>query len=142
MGVNADTYIMLNPPEKWRKVNGNIRKEELAASRPKNSKATRRGHVQPTIGNAFQRNSRRHACDIAAKVRSAWTSSVRLKDCQQSAGKSCVRRRGCGSLPIGKNALLENVPGRKEASGQHGAVGRPEAGKLIGGNAAPTSWCV
>jgi cobalt-zinc-cadmium resistance protein CzcA len=151
MGVNvADTYIMFNPPEKWRKVNGKIiSKEELAAlmTEELGKHLPGEGHLfsQP-IEMRFNEILEGTRADIAVKV--FGEDFAVIEKVASEAREILEQIRGASDVEfdaLGKSPLLEIVPKREAMSKYkihaaelnnvvHAALAGQEVGKLIEGN--------
>jgi cobalt-zinc-cadmium resistance protein CzcA len=151
MGVNvADTYIMFNPPEKWRKVNGKIiGKEELAAlmTEELGKYLPGEGHLfsQP-IEMRFNEILEGTRADIAVKV--FGEDFAVIEKVASEAREILEQIRGASDVEfdaLGKSPLLEIVPKREAMSKYnihaaelnavvHTALAGQEVGKLIEGN--------
>jgi cobalt-zinc-cadmium resistance protein CzcA len=151
MGVNvADTYIMFNPPEKWRKVNGKIiGKEELAAlmTEELGKAVPGEGHLfsQP-IEMRFNEILEGTRADIAVKV--FGEDFAVIEKVASEAREILEKIPGAADVEfdaLGKSPLLEIVP-KREAMSKYNlhaaelnrvvntALAGQEVGKLIEGN--------
>jgi len=151
MGVNvADTYIMFNPPEKWRKVNGKpIGKEELAAlmTEELGKHVPGEGHLfsQP-IEMRFNEILEGTRADIAVKV--FGENFAVIEKVASEAREILEKIPGAADVEfdaLGKSPLLEIVP-KREAMSKYNlhaaelnrvvntALAGQEVGKLIEGN--------
>lgn len=151
MGVNvADTYIMFNPIEKWRKVNGKpIGKEELATlmTEELGRHLPGEGHLfsQP-IEMRFNEILEGTRADIAVKV--FGEDFAVIEKVASEAREILEKIRGASDVEfdaLGKSPLLEIVPKREAMSKYkihaaelnnvvHAALAGQEVGKLIEGN--------
>ena len=151
MGVNvADTYIMFNPIEKWRKVNGQpIGKEELAAlmTEELGKHLPGEGHLfsQP-IEMRFNEILEGTRADIAVKV--FGEDFAVIEKIASEAREILEKIPGAADVEfdaLGKSPLLEIVP-KREALSKYNlhaaelnrvvntALAGQEVGKLIEGN--------
>jgi cobalt-zinc-cadmium resistance protein CzcA len=151
MGVNvADTYIMFNPIENWRKVNGKpIGKEELATlmTEELGKYLPGEGHLfsQP-IEMRFNEILESTRADIAVKV--FGEDFAVIEKVASEAREILEQIRGASDVEfdaLGKSPLLEIVPKREAMSKYkihaaelnnvvHAALAGQEVGKLIEGN--------
>jgi cobalt-zinc-cadmium resistance protein CzcA len=151
MGVNvADTYIMFNPIEKWRKVNGQpIGKEELAAlmTEELGRHVPGEGHLfsQP-IEMRFNEILEGTRADIAVKV--FGEDFAVIEQVASEAREILEQIPGAADVEfdaLGKSPLLEIVP-KREAMSKYNlhaaelnrvvntALAGQEVGKLVEGN--------
>ena len=151
MGVNvADTYIMFNPPEKWRKVDGKpIGKEALAAimTEELGKHVPGEGHLfsQP-IEMRFNEILEGTRADIAVKV--FGEDFVVIEKIASEAREILEKIPGAADVEfdaLGKAPLLEIIPKREAMSKYNlhaaelnkvvnAALAGQEVGKLIEGN--------
>jgi cobalt-zinc-cadmium resistance protein CzcA len=151
MGVNvADTYIMFNPPEKWRKVDGKIISKEALATLMTEELGKHlpgEGHLfsQP-IEMRFNEILEGTRADVAVKV--FGEDFAVIEKIASDAREILEKVPGAADVEfdaLGKSPLLEIVPNR-EAMGRYNlhaaelnrvvntALAGQEVGKLIEGN--------
>jgi cobalt-zinc-cadmium resistance protein CzcA len=151
MGVNvADTYIMFNPPDKWRKVDGKIISKEALAT----LMTEELGKYLPGEGHLFSQPIEMRFNEILEGTRADIAVKVFGEDFAVIEKIASEAREILEKVPgaadvefdaLGKSPLLEIVPNR-EAMGKYNlhaaelnrvvtaALAGQEVGKLIEGN--------
>ncbi|MGE4180367.1 MAG: efflux RND transporter permease subunit, partial [Limisphaerales bacterium] len=151
MGVNvADTYIMFNPPERWRKVDGKIISKEALAS----LMTEELGKYLPGEGHLFSQPIEMRFNEILEGTRADVAVKVFGEDFAVIETIASEAREILEKVPgaadvefdaLGKSPLLEIIPKREAMTKYkihaaelnnvvHAALAGQEVGKLIEGN--------